>query len=102
MARARQLLARGVNKVIVKMGRQGVLLVSETSEQLVPAFPVEAVDTTAAGDAFNAGFGFALARGAPELEAIRFGAAAGAVSVTRPGAQPSMPTLEEVEALLGN
>jgi ribokinase len=102
VARARQLLARGVAKVIVKMGRQGVLLVTETSEQLVPAFPVEAVDTTAAGDAFNAGFGFALARGLPELEAIRFGAAAGAVSVTRPGAQPSMPTLDEVEALLGN
>jgi ribokinase len=102
VTRARQLIARGVAKVIVKMGRQGVLLVTETSEQLVPAFPVEAVDTTAAGDAFNAGFGFALARGVAELEAIRFGAAAGAVSVTRPGAQPSMPTLAEVEALLGN
>lgn len=102
VTRARQLIARGVAKVIVKMGRQGVLLVTEISEQLVPAFPVEAVDTTAAGDAFNAGFGFALARGATELEAMRFGAAAGAVSVTRPGAQPSMPTLSEVEALLGD
>jgi ribokinase len=63
---------------------------------------VESVDSTAAGDAFNAGFAFALARGAPEAEAIRFASATGAVSVTRPGAQPSMPTRAEVEALLGH
>jgi len=102
VSRARQLIARGVAKVIVKMGRQGVLLVSETNEQLVPAFPVEVVDTTAAGDAFNAGFAFALATGSSEVDAIRFGAAAGAVSVTRHGAQPSLPTRAEVEALLRN
>lgn len=100
VSRARQLIARGVAKVVVKMGRQGVLLVTDTLEQLTPAFPVEAVDTTAAGDAFNAGFAFALAEGRTESEAIRFGAAAGAVSVTRRGAQPSMPTLAEVEELL--
>jgi ribokinase len=101
VTRARQLIARGVRKVLVKMGRQGALLVTESAEQLCPAFPVEAVDTTAAGDAFNAGLAFALARGAPEAEAIRFAAATGAVAVTRPGAQPSMPSRSEVEALLG-
>jgi ribokinase len=102
VARARQLLARGAARVLVKMGRQGALLVTETTEQLYPAFAVESVDSTAAGDAFNAGFAFALARGAPEAEAIRFASATGAVSVTRPGAQPSMPTRAEVEALLGH
>ena len=100
VSRARQLIAQGVRRVIVKMGRQGALLVTDTTEQLTPAFPVEAVDTTAAGDAFNAGLAFALARGATEADALRFAAAAGAVSVTRAGAQPSLPARAEVEALL--
>jgi ribokinase len=100
VTRARQLIARGVRKVLVKMGRQGALLVTEAAEQLCPAFPVETVDTTAAGDAFNAGLAFALACGTPEPDAIRFAAATGAVAVTRSGAQPSMPSRSEVEALL--
>lgn len=99
VARARQLIARGARKVLVKMGRQGALLVTETTEQLQPAFPVEAVDTTAAGDAFNAGLAFALARGADQTEAIRYASATAAVSVTRVGAQPSMPSRAEVDAL---
>jgi ribokinase len=101
VTRARQLIARGATKVVVKMGRQGVLLVTDSAEYLQPAFPVEAVDTTAAGDAFNAGFAFALARGAGHPEALRYGAATAAVSVTRGGAQPSMPSRSDVEALLG-
>lgn len=101
VTRARQLIARGATKVLVKMGRQGALLVTETAEHLQPAFPVEAVDTTAAGDAFNAGLAFALARGAGQIEAIRYAAATAAVSVTRPGAQPSMPARADVEALYG-
>jgi len=100
LTRARQVIARGARKVLVKMGRQGALLVTETGEHLFPAFPVEAVDTTAAGDAFNAGLAFALARGSGEADAIRFATAAGAASVTRVGAQPSMPSRETVEALL--
>ena len=84
------------------MGRQGALLVTESFEHLQPAFPVEAVDTTAAGDAFNAGLGFALARGAAQGEAIRYAAATAAVSVTRPGAQPSMPSRAEVDALFNS
>lgn len=99
VARARQLIARGARKVLVKMGRQGALLVTESAEHLQPAFPVEAVDTTAAGDAFNAGLAFALARGADQGEAIRYASATAAISVTRMGAQPSMPTRAEVDAL---
>ncbi len=100
VTRARQLIARGVRRVLVKMGRQGALLVTDTTEHLCPAFPVDAIDTTAAGDAFNAGFAFALERGLGEPEAVRFAAATGALCATRKGAQPSMPTREAVAALL--
>jgi ribokinase len=100
VTRARQLIARGARKVLVKMGRQGALLVTETGEHLFPAFPVEAVDTTAAGDAFNAGLAFALARGIAEVEAVRYATATGALCVTQAGAQPSMPTRDSVETLL--
>ena len=102
VTRARQLIARGLKNVVVKMGRQGALLVTESAEQLQPAFPVEAVDTTAAGDAFNAGLAFALARGIGQSDALRYAAATAAVSVTRHGAQPSMPSRADVEALLNS
>ncbi|HXG64701.1 MAG TPA: ribokinase [Blastocatellia bacterium] len=98
--KARELLARGANRVIVKMGAAGALLVDSAREVFWPAFPVTAVDTTAAGDAFNAAFAVALSWGKPEEEAGRFATAAAACSVTRKGAQPGMPTLEEVERLL--
>ena len=71
-----------------------------TVEALVPSFPVTAVDTTAAGDTFNGAFATGLMMGKTELESARFAAAAAAISVTRAGAQPSMPTLAEVTALL--
>jgi ribokinase len=100
VTRARQLIARGARRVIVKMGRQGALLVTDTSEQLFPAFPVEAVDTTAAGDAFNAGLAFGFARGLSEPEAIRYASATAALCVTAAGAQPSMPARSAVEELL--
>ena len=65
-----------------------------------PAFEVEVVDTTAAGDAFNGALAVALAEGRPVDDAVPFACAAGALSVTRPGAQPSMPTRAEVDRLL--
>jgi len=99
-AKARELLSRGVRKVIVKMGAQGALLVSAEESQSWPAVPVTPVDTTAAGDAFNAAFAVALADGRAETEAGRFATAAAALSVMRRGAQPSMPTRGEVESLL--
>src|SRR5207248_3255776 len=97
---ARKLLARGANRVIVKMGAQGALLVTHEEEHFWPAFKVPVVDTTAAGDAFNAGFASALARGSSELDAGRYATAAAACSVGHEGAQPSMPTAAEVERLL--
>jgi ribokinase len=97
---ARRLLSRGAQRVIVKLGSQGALLVGEGHEHFWPAVPVVAVDTTAAGDAFNAALAVALAAGESEVEAGEFAAVAAAYSVTRKGAQPSMPTLREVENLL--
>jgi ribokinase len=97
---ARRLLARGAEKVIVKLGSQGALLVGKDYEHFWPAVPVVAVDSTAAGDAFNAAFAVALAAGKSEIEAGEFAVTAAAHSVTRKGAQPSMPTLTEVEELI--
>jgi ribokinase len=99
-ARAQRLRQLGAAKVLVKMGAAGALVVSGTGEHFWPAFAVEAVDSTAAGDAFNGAFAAALAEGRPEIEAGRFAAAAAGCSVTRRGAQPSMPSRAEVEALL--
>jgi ribokinase len=94
------LRARGAQRVIVKMGEAGALLLGESGEHFWPALPVDAVDSTAAGDAFNAAFAVALAAGQSDFEAGRFATAAAAFSVTRSGAQPSMPTLAEVHGLL--
>jgi len=95
------LLARGAGNVIVTLGEQGALLHSKDLSEHVPAFnagPV--VETTGAGDAFNGGFATALANGEAPLDAVRFGCATAAISVTRPGTAPAMPTLDEVEAIL--
>lgn len=99
-AQARALIARGATKVIVKLGGAGALFVSAESQQFWPSIPVPIVDTTAAGDAFNAGFAVALAEGMSEETAGRLATAAAACSVMRPGAQPSMPTRDEVDQLL--
>jgi ribokinase len=87
--------------VVLKMGSRGSYLVTKDGfRQHVNAFPVSAVDTTAAGDAFNGAFAVALMLGRSPLESAQFAAAAGAVSVTRAGAQPSMPTMQEVNLML--
>ena len=97
-AAATQLLAAGAGKVIVTLGAQGLMFANGASFQHFPAPQVKAVDTTAAGDTFVGGFAAALADGKSEVEAIRFGQVAAALSVTRAGAQPSIPTLLEVQA----
>ncbi|MBD0703832.1 ribokinase [Pseudomonas sp. PSB1] len=97
-AAATQLLAAGAGKVIVTLGAQGLMFANGASFQHFPAPLVKAVDTTAAGDTFVGGFAAALADGKSEVEAIRFGQVAAALSVTRAGAQPSIPTLLEVQA----
>jgi len=100
-AAAACLLGRGARNVIIKAGKQGAYLFSSgLPARFCPAFPVQAVDSTAAGDAFNAGFAAALASGKSEAEALRFSCAVGALATTRRGAQEAMPTLAEVESLL--
>ena len=99
-AAAETLLEWGVPMVVIKLGEMGVFYASHAGSGLVPPFQVEASDTVAAGDAFGGALAVALAEGAGMEEAVRYGAAAGALAVTKPGAQDSMPTRQEVEALL--
>ena len=91
---------RGVKTVIVKLGVQGALCSTAGNTFHIPAFPVNAVDTVAAGDAFNGGLAAALAEGYALRQAVIRGSAAAAISVTKAGAQPSMPDRSTVEALL--
>ena len=88
--------------VALKMGTRGAYVATkEGAGQHVHAFRVTAVDTTAAGDSFNGAFAVGLMLGKSPVEAAQFAAAAAAVSVTRAGAQPSMPTIDEVRLMLG-
>jgi ribokinase len=100
---AEKLLRMGARNVALKLGAQGVFLAGrDSAPQRIPGFPVNAVDTTAAGDCFNAAFAVSLTRGNPPAEAARYAAAAAAISVTRAGAQPSLPTGVEVDAFLAH
>jgi ribokinase len=92
-----RLLQLGAGKVIITLGAQGALLVTAQGHQHFPAPVVQPVDTTAAGDTFVGGFAAALVRGLEEGEAIAFGQSAAALSVTRVGAQPSIPYLSELQ-----
>lgn len=92
--------AMGVRTAIVTLGGDGVLIAEGSDRTHLPAHTVEVVDTTAAGDAFVGAFGVALAQGRSLIEAARWGSAAGAIAVTRAGAQPSLPSRSEVEAML--
>ncbi len=94
------LLGQGVNQVIVKLGPQGAYYATLNGGEHVRAFPVQAVDSVAAGDAFNGALAVSLAEGRSLSEAVRVASAAGALAVTKFGAQDSMPTREAVEALL--
>ncbi|NIL98483.1 MAG: ribokinase, partial [Planctomycetales bacterium] len=97
---ARLLADRGAGKVVVKMGAQGACYFDGVASEFLSAHRVQAVDTVAAGDAFNGALAAGLAEGRPFQEAIRWGMAAGALSTTKSGAQPSMPDREAVERLL--
>ncbi|MDH0733098.1 ribokinase [Pseudomonas sichuanensis] len=91
-----QLIKLGAGKVIVTLGAQGALFVDGQGDRHFPVAPVNAVDTTAAGDTFVGGFAAGLARGLSLDDAIVFGQRAAALSVTRVGAQPSIPYLQEL------
>jgi ribokinase len=97
---AKALLERGARNVIIKLGSKGVYWSNGTVGELYPAFPVESVDTVGAGDAFNGGLAVALNERHSIGEAITWGLAAGALSVTRVGAQPSMPNRDSVMQML--
>ena len=97
---AQILLEKGVKTVIVTLGSNGALLVTSKQVTHIPAFKVNVVDTTAAGDAFIGGLAVALLKGKSLEEAVRYGNASGALAATRFGAQPSLPTKDEVEKLL--
>ncbi|ELY2643294.1 ribokinase [Cronobacter sakazakii] len=91
---------KGIETVIITLGSRGVWLSVNGEGQRVPGFRVKAVDTIAAGDTFNGALMTALLEGTPMLEAIRFAHAAAAIAVTRPGAQPSVPWRNEIDAFL--
>jgi ribokinase len=101
---AERLLALGCRAAVIKLGARGAFVAAgaaaggEPTFTMIPGIPVAAVDTTAAGDAFAGALGVALAGGRSVPEAARFANVAAAISVMRPGAQPSMPTRAEVEA----
>lgn len=97
---AEALRRRGPEIVIITLGAKGALVSDASGTRLVPAFSVDPVDTTAAGDVFNGALAIALSEDRPLDEAVRFANAAAAISVTRPGAQPSAPRRPEIDALI--
>ncbi|GAB4514194.1 MAG: ribokinase [Anaerolineae bacterium] len=99
-AGARALLANDAQTFVVTLGGQGAKWITQSGTDQIGAFPVEVVDTTGAGDAFNGGFAVGLAEGLSLNEAIRFANATAGLAVTRPGTAPSMPQRAEVDALL--
>jgi ribokinase len=90
----------GLNTLVVTMGSKGVFALHHGEEWNLPAYPVQVVDTTAAGDAFNAALVVALSDKVPMESALRFASAAAAISVTRQGAQTSLPNKEELQKFL--
>lgn len=101
-ATAEALLRRGAGCVIITLGKEGALVAMATGQFHVPGRRVEVVDTTAAGDAFAAALAVGLGEGRPLREALDFAVAASALSVTRLGAQPSLPRRDEVDRFLAS
>lgn len=93
---------KGVKNVIITLGKKGVFISTDDTEQIVPAYSVNAIDTTGAGDAFNGGMLTALAEGKSLVEAAEFGNAVAALSVQKLGTTPSMPTRAEIDEFIKN
>lgn len=98
----KRLKARGVKQVVVTLGGDGVAVFDDDGVYQLPPHRVSVVDTTAAGDAFVGGFAVALVEGKSTRAAAEWGNAAGALAVTRAGAQPSLPARAELEQFLGH
>ncbi len=97
------LLGKGIDTVIITLGKQGCYLVQkgENTGKIIPGYQVQAIDTTGAGDAFNGGFAHFLAEGNSVEAACQMANAVAALSVTKPGTAPAMPYAEDVEELVG-
>jgi ribokinase len=91
---AAELRRRGAMGVVVTMGAEGALVLTDSVEVRIPAAPVAVTDTTGAGDAFNAGFAVALAEGRDVVDAARFGVVCGSLACARLGVIPSLPSRE--------
>ncbi len=96
------LVARGIPIVVLKRGAQGCIVFTDQHRTQIPAYPVEEVDPTGAGDAFAGGFVVAMLRGMSVTEAARFASVIGALAVTRQGPMEGLPTLAQVEAFLSS
>ena len=94
------LLNKGLEAVLITLGSRGVFLATQDRSHIIPGFQVKAVDTTAAGDVFNGALAVSLAENKSIEDSIRFANAAGALSVTKLGAQPSAPGRQEIENFL--
>lgn len=99
-AAAQSLVKRGAKNVIVTLGARGALITTRLSKKYVPTYKVKPVDTTGAGDAFIGGLAFALVRRQSLQDAVQYGCACGALATTKFGAQPSLPTADEVRKLM--
>ena len=99
---AKIFLQRGIDTVVITLGEKGAYVRNSVINQHVPAFDMsgKVLETTGAGDAFNGGFAFALSEGMSLIEAVRFGSATAAISVTRLGTAPAMPVNSEIQDLL--
>jgi ribokinase len=97
---ASDLLAKGINTVLITMGSRGAFIATENMREMIPGFKVTAVDSTAAGDVFNGALAVSISEKMPLLEAVRFASAAAALSVTKLGAQPSAPLRRKIEKFL--
>jgi ribokinase len=99
-AGARSLLSRGAQTVIVTLGEKGALILNRDGSKNIPPFKVKAIDTTAAGDAFIGGLAVALLHRNSLEDAVKYACACGALATTKFGAQPSLPTAQDVKQFL--
>ena len=97
---AHNLLSKGIETVILTLGSRGSFLLTEKMDKLIPAYSVNVIDTTAAGDAYCGALAASLAQDTHIEEAVKIANAAGALAVTKLGAEPSLPTKKEIDQLL--
>lgn len=90
----------GVPNLVITLGARGACILQNGQTSVIPTFPITPVDTTASGDAFNGALAVALARGEDISQAVKYANAAGAITATRPGAQPSLPTRKELDQFM--